>query len=126
MVLQLRLLESYYNDLTARESILSQALSESRAALSAISALPKERESEVVVPIGGGLFLPATYEPGKKLFVRLGANVILEKDKEEASSFLNKRIEEIEKALRDIITQKEETVRRIEMLRSELEKISKQ
>ena len=125
MVLQLRLLETYYNDLTARESILSQALLESKAALSAVSVLSDEGKSEVVVPIGAGLFLPATYDPKKKLLVRLGANVILEKDIEEASSFLNRRMEEIERVLREVMTQKEETARRIEMLRSELEKASK-
>lgn len=125
MVLQLRLLESYYNDLTARESILSQALLESKAALSAVSVLSDKKESEVIVPIGAGLFLPATYNPEKKLLVRLGANVILEKNKDEASSFLSKRIEEIERALKEIVAQKEETAKRIEMLRSELEKTSK-
>ncbi len=125
MILQLRLLESYYNDLTARESILSQALLESKAALSAVSVLSDGEESEIVVPIGAGVFLPVTYSPEKKLLVRLGANVILEKGRDEASSFLNRRIEEIERALREVVAQKEETARRIEMLRSELEKATK-
>jgi len=126
MVIQLRLLESYYNDLATRETILSQALAENRAALSAISVLSEKEESEVAIPIGGGLFLPTNYKPEKKLLVRIGANIVMEKGKEEAAAFLSKRIEEIEKVLKEIAAQKEETARRMEILRAELEKISKQ
>ena len=126
MVVQLKLLESYYNDLATRETILSQALAENRAALLAISALSEEGESEVAIPIGGGLYLPVNYNPEKKLLVRIGANVVMEKGREEATSFLNRRIEEIEKVLKEIVAQKIETARRMEILRTELEKVSKQ
>lgn len=126
LVLQLKLLESHYNDLVARESILSHILVESRAALSAVSALSEKEEAEIIVPIGGGLLLPVTYKPEKKVFVKLGAGVVIEKDREQVSSFLNKRIEEIEKALNGIIAQKGEIVEKMESLRSELERVSRE
>ncbi len=126
LLVQLRILEAYYEDLVTRESLLSQALLENKAALTAVSSLPENHEMEIVVHIGGGLHIPVIFKPEKKLVVRLGAGIAIEKSKEDTVNFLSKRIEEIEKALQEVIAQRNETLKRISVIRDELNKLIKQ
>jgi prefoldin alpha subunit len=126
LLLQLRILEAYYNDLATRESILSRALLENRAALLAVTSLPTDRESEMIAPIGGGIHMPVTYKPDKKIIVAVGAGVAVEKSKDETANFLDERIKELERALEQVVKQREETVRRINMIKNQLGQLSQQ
>jgi len=48
LVVEIRVLESTYNELSARQNLLQRALLESRAALDSIKGLAGQTESEVL------------------------------------------------------------------------------
>ncbi|MEM3437014.1 MAG: prefoldin subunit alpha [Nitrososphaerales archaeon] len=114
LVAELRILEAYFNEINARESLLARAIMESRAALEAIKSFPSNEISDLLVPIGGGIFMEASAKPPEKLLVSIGANVVVEKTKDSTISFLEDRIKELENAISKLEAQKEELARRID------------
>lgn len=91
-----------------------------------MTSLPTDRESEMIAPIGGGIHMPVTYKPDKKIIVAVGAGVAVEKSKDETANFLDERIKELERALEQVVKQREETVRRINMIKNQLGQLSQQ
>lgn len=108
------MLEAYFNEINARESLLARAVMESRAALEAIRGFPRNETSDLLIPIGGGIFIEASAKPPERLLVSIGADVIIEKTKDGAISFLEDRIKELENAISNLEAQKAELVKRIE------------
>ncbi|MEM3450964.1 MAG: prefoldin subunit alpha [Nitrososphaerales archaeon] len=113
LVAELRTLEVYFNEINNRESLLVRAIMESRAALEAIRGFPSTETSDLLVPIGGGIFIEASAKPPEKLLVSIGADVVIEKTKDGTISFLEDRIKELENAISKLEAQKEELARRI-------------
>lgn len=70
--------------------------------------------------------MPVTYKPDKKIIVAVGAGVAVEKSKDETAGFLNERIKELEKAVGQVAKQREETARRINLIRNQLSRLSRQ
>lgn len=112
-IAELRILEAYYNEVAARESLLGKAMLENRAAIESVKGLPEDSESELLVPIGGGLFIHSKAQPIEKLVVSLGADVAIEKTREEALAFLEQRLSEFEKAAAALVGQRNELARKI-------------
>ena len=100
------------------ESLLARAIVESRAALEAIRSFPSNETSDVLVPIGGGVFIEVSAKPPDKLLVSIGADVMIEKTKDGAVSFLEERIKELENAISNLEGQKAELAKRIESNRA--------
>jgi len=97
---------------------LARAIVESRAALEAIRSFPSNETSDVLVPIGGGVFIEVSAKPPDKLLVSIGADVMIEKTKDGAVSFLEERIKELENAISNLEGQKAELAKRIESNRA--------
>ncbi|MDG6954317.1 MAG: prefoldin subunit alpha [Nitrososphaerota archaeon] len=112
ILVEIRVLEGTYNELTARQNLLERALLEGRAALDAIKGL-QEKTSEVLTQIGGGVMLRADPPATDKVLVQVGANVVLEKPREEAVAILEERSRDIEKSLVAIVTQRNEIAQRL-------------
>lgn len=73
IVLDLRILEGYYNEVATRESLLARFLLELKGALDASKGLPQDGTSDLLIPVGGGVFVHATAPPPEKLIVSVGA-----------------------------------------------------
>jgi prefoldin alpha subunit len=116
--MELRMLEGYFGEINTRESLLARAIVESRAALEAIRSFPSNETSDVLVPIGGGVFIEVSAKPPDKLLVSIGADVMIEKTKDGAVSFLEERIKELENAISNLEGQKAELAKRIESNRA--------
>ncbi len=112
------MLEGYFGEINTRESLLARAIVESRAALEAIRSFPSNETSDVLVPIGGGVFIEVSAKPPDKLLVSIGADVMIEKTKDGAVSFLEERIKELENAISNLEGQKAELAKRIESNRA--------
>ncbi len=112
------MLEGYFGEINTRESLLARAIVESRAALEAIRSFPSNEISDVLVPIGGGVFIEVSAKPPEKLLVSIGADVMIEKTKDGAVSFLEERIKELENAISNLEGQKAELAKRIESNRA--------
>jgi len=113
LVVEIRVLESTYNELTARQNLLERALMESRAALDSIKGLASQPTSEVLTQIGGGAMLRSKPPSTDSVLVSIGSNVVVEKPKEEAVAMLEERSRDVEKTIVSIIGQRNEIAERL-------------
>ena len=54
LVMEMRLLEDTFNQLSSRQGLLERALIENRAALDALKGMSDSKPAEVLLQIGGG------------------------------------------------------------------------
>jgi prefoldin alpha subunit len=113
LVVEIRVLESTYNELTARQSLLERALLESRAALDSIKGLVDAPSSEVLMQIGGGAILRSQAPSTDQVLVGIGANVVVEKPREEAVAILEERSRDAEKTVISLSGQRNEIAQRL-------------
>ncbi|MGC9116592.1 MAG: prefoldin subunit alpha [Conexivisphaera sp.] len=113
-----RVLREYLSDLVSRETLLSRLVAEHRDALESIENLPDgEGTVTCMMPLGGGVSVPASVSGSAKYLVAVGAGVFVRKGRGETVEFLNRRIRELEDALRDVSGQRrkiEEELARLE------------
>ncbi len=114
LVVEVRVLEGTYNELTSRQTLLERALLESRAALDAIKGLTEKPPEEVLMQIGGGAMLRAPPPATEKVLVNIGSNVVLEKPRSEAVALLDTRSRDIETSIVSLIKQRNEIAERLE------------
>jgi len=113
LLVEIRVLESTYNEFTARQNLLERALLESRAALDAIKALSGQPPTEVLTQIGGGALLRAEPPSTNSVLISVGANVVIEKSKDEAVAILEGRSRDIEKTIMSLIGQRNDIAERL-------------
>lgn len=114
LVVEVRVLEGTYNELTSRQNFLERALLESRAALDVIKGLDEKPSEEVLMQIGGGAMLRAPPPTTEKVLVNVGSNVVIEKSREAAVAVLETRSKEVETTIVSIINQRNEIAERLE------------
>jgi len=119
------LLENYYESIMSRIYLISQALEDSTAALNAINALPNTGASEIVLPVGGDVYVQVNYTPESKIMVKVGDGVVVIRSKDSTLTFLNSRIEELNKALSAAQGDKNEVENRLKQARLELNDLMK-
>jgi prefoldin alpha subunit len=112
LVVEIRVLESTYNDMTARQNLLERALFEGRAALESIKGLSTQ-SGEVLTQIGGGAMLRAKPPSTDTVLLNIGSNVVIEKSKDEAVAMLEERSRDIEKTIVSIANQRNEIGQRL-------------
>ncbi|MGQ9469511.1 MAG: prefoldin subunit alpha [Nitrososphaerales archaeon] len=123
LVIELKMLEGYLNEINARQSVLTRAIMDGRAALEAIRGFSSNEISDLLVPIGGGVFMEASAKPPDKFIVSVGANVMIEKTKDGTIIFLEERIKEIENAVSNLESQKAELEKMIDSNRATISSI---
>ena len=114
LVVEVRVLESTYNELTSRQGILERALIENRAALDSIKGLADNKAGEVLTQIGGGAMLRSPPPDVDRVLVSVGANVVIEKPREEALAIIEERQKEVERSIVSIVGQRDEIKQRLE------------
>jgi prefoldin alpha subunit len=123
LLVEVRVLEGTYNELTSRQSLLERALLESHAALDAIKGLGEKPPNEVLTQIGGGAMLRGPPPATEKVLVNIGSNVVVEKPKEEALTLLEARSRDVEKTIISLIGQRNEIGERLESDRQLLQSL---
>lgn len=114
LVMEIRILEGTYNELTSRQNLLERALVENRAALDALKGLGENPTDEVLTQIGGGAMLKSKPPTAKTVLVSIGSGVVVEKPKSEAISILEGRTRDVEKTLISVINQRNQIAERLE------------
>lgn len=97
---EFKMMESRLSEITNQREMLIRTLMDIRGGLSTLKGLDKLSSSEVLIPIGGGVFVNAKTPPSNKFLIGIGANVIVEKNKENTVKFVESRINEIENAVK--------------------------
>ncbi|MGD0477630.1 MAG: prefoldin subunit alpha [Nitrososphaerales archaeon] len=113
LIVEIRVLESTYNELTARQNLLERALVENRAALDALNGLGDKPTQEVLMQIGGGAMLRSPPPSTDKVLVGVGASIVIEKPKAEAVALLEGRSRDVEKTVMSIAGQRNELAQRL-------------
>jgi prefoldin alpha subunit len=126
LVVESRVLEGTFNELTARQNLLERGLLESRAALDAIKGLSDNPGSEVLTQIGGGAMLRSPPPATDIVLVSVGAGVVLEKPKEEAIAILEERARDLEKTIVSVLGQRNEIAQRLNSDREALNSLLSQ
>jgi len=124
MVLELRILESYYNELSARETLVARAVLDSRATIEALKSIPAGSNSEILVPLGAGVLMRVCSPTVEKLLLNIGAGVVIEKSKEDTLKYLNERLSQLEVALSNIAAQKAEIANKINAYRAQVNNLA--
>ncbi|MEM4200381.1 MAG: prefoldin subunit alpha [Nitrososphaerales archaeon] len=124
MLLELRALETYYNELTTRETLVARAILDSRATLNALKSMPEGSDSEILLPLGAGVLMRVKSPKADTLLINLGAGVVIEKNKEYVLNYLTTRISELENALSNISAQKTELENKINSHRAEVNNLA--
>src|ERR671919_2236263 len=120
LVQQSRVLEAYMNDNISREATVTRLLEEARLASNAIQNVPTDSEVESFMPVGIGVYIKALVPPVKKLLINIGADVTIEKNKEDAINYIESKIKEFEVALRQLVSQKEQISMRMEQIQGQV------
>jgi prefoldin alpha subunit len=108
MIQESKLLESYYNDIVSKESLLHRLLEESTNSFDALKNLSLDSDTPSLVPLGIGVYVKSTIYSINKVLVNVGAGVIIEKNKDDAVNFIEHRIKEFETAAKQLSTQKQQ------------------
>ena len=113
LVQESKLLEAYYNDVIAKESVLHRLYEESHNSFEALRSLSSESETISLVPLGIGVYVKSLIHPIEKVLVNIGAGVVVEKRKDDAVNFIEQRIKEFELATKQLSTQKQQISQRM-------------
>ena len=114
VMVEIRVLEGTYNELTARQNLLERALVESKAALDALNGLGEKPKDGILVQIGGGAMLRSQPPSTDRVLIGVGANVVIDKPRAEAVAMLEERNRDIEKSVMSIAGQRNEIAQRLE------------
>ncbi len=106
LVSQVRILEAYLDEVSARENLTGRAIVESRASLEAVRALTGAPNNDVLLPIGAGVLINSAIAKPEKLLISIGAGAVVAKTPEETIALVEQRIKELETALENIQQQK--------------------
>ena len=120
---QMQMLETYFSDLSQREATFMNIFRETIAAIESIKSLSQKPESETLVPIGMGAYLPTKISSDSKIILNIGAGVAVEKDFPSAINFLEARIKEIEIAINDTAAKKQDAAGRLEQGRMQINQL---
>jgi len=120
---QMQMLETYFSDLSQREGTFLSVLREATAAIESMKSLSQKPESETLVPIGMGTYVPTKISSTSKVVLSIGAGVAVEKDFPSAINYLEAHIKEIEVALQDNAAKKQDAAARLEQGREQLNQL---
>ncbi len=122
----LKMMEDFLNELSQREQMVIAQVIQSRGASEAVKNL-NSGVQEVLVPLGSSVYLKmkSSSDIGK-LIVGIGANIAVEKSKDEALLSLDESVKALEGLNTSIQAQKNELAQRIGAARAELNDIVQQ
>ena len=119
----MQVLETHLSELSSREMTLVNIIREAGAAIESIKGLGQHDEPETLVPMGIGTFVKAKLMPNEKFVVNVGAGASLEKDKDSVINYLESRMKELEIALRETSTKKQEVMANLEPGKQEINRL---
>lgn len=130
---QLQTLEQYAVELGQRESTLQNMMREAHSAVAAIRGLKEKpntgddnNDSEVLVPIGMGVFIKTKVSLKENFVLNVGAGITIEKDHDYTLNFLEAKIKEIEIALQDTVQKRQHTLEQLERGKNEINQLMHQ
>lgn len=123
LMYQMQTLENYFTELSRKEESLYGMIREASSAVESIKSLGEKQETTALVPIGMGSFVKAKISSDEKFILNLGAGTAIQKDKNSAINFLESKIKEIEIAIKDTSSQKQQVSANLEQGKQQFNRI---
>ena len=120
---QMQMLETYFTDLSQREGTLLSVLREAISAIESMKSLHQNPNSDTLVPIGMGTYVPTKISSNDKIILNIGAGIAVEKTYDSTINYLEARIKEIEVALQDTSAKKQEALARLEQGKEQMNQL---
>ena len=120
---QMQALEAYMSDLIQKEEAVIKLLQEASGAIESMATLNEDVQHETLVPVGMGTYVKATIQPKEKMIVNIGAGAAIEQDTSSAINYIEQRIKELEIALQQISSQRQEIAARLEQGQHEINRL---
>jgi prefoldin alpha subunit len=95
-------------------------LIESRSSLDTLKEIGNAKD-EVLMPVGAGVMLRGPPPNSDKVLVSIGANVVVEKTKQQAEQILEERSKELEENIVTVLSQRNQVAQRLEVDRRALQ-----
>ena len=125
LVTEMRMMEGTVNTLQQRLQAVLSSASELRLAKHSLEDLKDVKlGSNLLVPVGGAVFINASLGDAEKVVVGIGADVSLEMVHDDAVKDVTERLEEMEKAQGSIEQQLTQIMAQLEAHQSMAEKLS--
>ncbi len=118
ILVQIKTLEAYLNDLTLRESSIIRLIEEGRLASDALRGLG-DNNLNAFLPIGMGIYVESNINSNAKFLINIGAGISIEKKRVDAIAFIDNRLRELEGALNNVSMQKQNMESKLEHARKE-------
>ena len=123
---QMQMLENMFAELSQKENSIVNIIRDANSAVKSIQGIKENPDSESLVPVGMGTFIKTKTIPNEKVVVNVGAGVAIEKDHDSALNFLESKIKELELALQETNSQKQQIAANIEQGKQQMQQIMQQ
>lgn len=123
LLYQMQILESYAASLDQKEAALVNYLREGIASIDSIKGVTQNPQAESLIPVGLGTYVKGNLKGDSKILVDIGAGITVEKDRDSAINYLEERIKELQVALNETSSQKQQTLLRLEQLKQEMNQL---
>ena len=123
---QMQMLENMFAELSQKEKSIVNIIRDANSAVKSIQGIKENPDSESLVPVGMGTFIKTKTIPNEKVVVNVGAGVAIEKDHNSALNFLESKIKELELALQETNSQRQQIAANIEQGKQQMQQIMQQ
>ena len=123
LVQNMQILERHFLDLSNTEQNVRIQYHQVTNAIESLQSFTSQPESDTLIPIGGGVNLPAKIDSTKKIILDIGADVAVERDISSTITTLEIHAKELENTLNEITIKKEEIASHIEQGRIQLDQL---
>lgn len=125
LLVETQFLEATAESLQSRINFVNAALADLRIARMSMEGLMKEKkDSQLIVPIGGGSYIKVRLDESDLVIAGIGANVAVEKPLPDALERIKNRIEELEKTARTLREQLTQVALKINDNRTKLRELA--
>jgi prefoldin alpha subunit len=126
MIIELRLLEGTAEELQARLNIVDSAIADSQIAGLTLDGLKnKEKDTQLLIPIGAGSYIKAGIVEPDKVIIGIGAGISVEKTIDEAKTSIASQLAELEKVRLSLQQQFVQVAQKINETRSKINELSR-
>ena len=120
---QMQMLENMFAELSQKENSIVNIIRDANSAIKSIQELKANPDSENLVPVGMGTFIKTKPLSDEKIVVNVGAGVAIEKDHDSALNYLESKIKELEVALQETNSQRQQIAANIEQGKQQMQQI---
>lgn len=122
-MMQFQLLEQTLQSIKQRQQAVLQSLEELSRSKQAMEDLKDEKPCDALIPIGSNNFISGSIKDSKDIFVGIGSGVVVKKTREHALEIIDSHIDEIKKAMDELIGHEQRVIMQLEKLKPEIQKL---